>query len=257
MTSSVQPDAGVLGSLSEDVQVFNATANQLLQGYRDAEERAKEKRKKQREKVAAFFNVGASKKVDTDATPGQGDTEEIEMSTLSSSTEVQPTTGLRKVANSTFLVGLCPALAGEVSECEELLLNVQGDADDVGLVMAGTEDLIAAAPSSLVNQNYSTDAEIGYVGLVSSDHSNCNTVLFLRSEKACEDVKAVLRASERCSKLVQPLVPGPKISHDFFTDLFRAHWLGDTELIIIIALVATAVLFLMVALGMLLYFKFA
>ena len=151
--------------------MFNSTATQLLEGYRDAEERAKERRKKQREKVASLFQVGATEKVNTDAARGQGDkTEEIEMSTLSSSTEVQPTTGLRRVANSSFLVGLCPSLAGEVSECEELLLSVQGDADDVGLVMAGTEDLISAAPSSLVNQNYSSDAEIGYVGLVSSDY---------------------------------------------------------------------------------------
>ena len=169
----------MLVDLQEDVRVFNESTSELLKGFRDAEERAKEKRKKQREKVANFFKYGSIEKVDTAATSGQkSKTEEMEMSTFPTTSEAQPGARLRKIANSSFLVGMCPELAGEVSECEEILLDVQGDADDVGLVMAGTEDLIAAAPSSLVNQNYSGDAKGRYVGLPDLDCTSCNTAMF-------------------------------------------------------------------------------
>lgn len=169
----------MLVDLQEDVRVFNESTSELLKGFRDAEERAKEKRKKQREKVANFFKYGSIEKVDTAATSNQKNkTEEMEMSTFPTTSEAQPGARLRKIANSSFLVGMCPELSGEVSECEEILLNVQGDADDVGLVMAGTEDLIAAAPSSLVNQNYSGDAKGRYVGLPGLDCTSCNTAMF-------------------------------------------------------------------------------
>ena len=140
----------MLAELQEGVSQFNASTFDLLQEYSRAEKTAKCKKGNRDVQVVGAGNTTVAAKNSTAGTVAPPPSPDIK---AENNTQAEP--GLRRVGNSTFLVGLCPeALEVPPEKEEEISLYVEGLPDIEGLTMTAPSGQDIPSGSGLSNENF-------------------------------------------------------------------------------------------------------